>query len=63
MGTNRTPFDKPDDDGYPYDDEQPYCHTCGGKGSSITCCDDICVGGGHCIHGDGEEDCPDCDDL
>jgi len=22
--------------------------------------DDLCVGGGHCIHGDGEEICPEC---
>lgn len=37
------------------------CLTCGGEGTIITCCDDICVGGGHCIHGDGEEMCPDCE--
>lgn len=36
------------------------CLTCGGDGVIITCCDDICVGIGHCIHGDGEEVCPDC---
>jgi hypothetical protein len=36
------------------------CETCMGEGIIITCCDDICVGGGHCIHGDGEEICPDC---
>ena len=27
----------------------------------ITCCDDMCVGQDHCIHGDGEEICPTCD--
>lgn len=37
------------------------CLTCGGEGIIITCCDDICVGSGHCIHGDGEEYCPDCE--
>lgn len=37
------------------------CQTCMGEGIIITCCDDICVGGGYCIHGDGEEICPDCD--
>jgi RecJ-like exonuclease len=43
------------------------CERCGGEGVIITCCDDICNGIGHCIHGDGEEVCPDChgegDDL
>ncbi len=37
------------------------CLTCNGEGFVITCCDDLCVGGDHCIHGDGEEACPDCD--
>lgn len=41
-------------------DEDPVCYTCGGEGIIITCCDDICVGGGHCIHGDGEDICPEC---
>jgi hypothetical protein len=36
------------------------CERCGGEGIIITCIDDLCVGGGHCIHGDGEEVCPDC---
>lgn len=36
------------------------CLECGGTGIIITCCDDICVGGGECIHGDGEEICPEC---
>jgi DNA-directed RNA polymerase subunit RPC12/RpoP len=44
-----------------YDEDRDYyCPTCGGEGIIITCCDDICIGGGHCIHGDGEEICPDC---
>ena len=37
------------------------CPECGGEGIIITCCDDMCVGSGHCIHGDGEEVCPECD--
>ena len=43
-----------------YDDDNGYCDLCGGEGIIITCADDICVGGGHCIHGDGEEICPKC---
>jgi hypothetical protein len=37
------------------------CHQCNGEGILITCCDDMCVGAGECIHGDGEWTCPDCD--
>lgn len=37
------------------------CLTCGGTGIIITCIDDMCVGGDHCIHGDGEEVCPECE--
>lgn len=36
------------------------CITCWGEGYIVTCIDDICVGSGHCIHGDGEMICPDC---
>lgn len=43
-----------------WEDYDSYCEMCGGEGVIITCCDDICVGGGHCIHGDGEEMCPAC---
>jgi len=42
-----------------YEDET--CPECGGAGVIITCCDDLCVGGGHCIHGDGEMMCPICE--
>lgn len=42
-------------------DEYVTCEYCGGEGVIITCCDDLCVGGGHCIHGDGEDICPVCD--
>ena len=37
-----------------------YCDMCNGEGFIITCCDDICNGIGHCIHGDGEVMCPQC---
>jgi hypothetical protein len=43
-----------------FEDDDDYCELCDGEGVIITCCDDICVGGGHCIHGDGEEVCPKC---
>jgi hypothetical protein len=36
------------------------CNMCCGEGWIITCWDDMCIGTGHCIHGDGEEICPDC---
>ncbi|KKW13433.1 MAG: hypothetical protein UY48_C0001G0054 [Candidatus Gottesmanbacteria bacterium GW2011_GWB1_49_7] len=48
-----------DDDPDDYDNDD-YCDMCGGEGIIITCFDDICVGSGHCIHGDGEELCPNC---
>lgn len=42
-------------------DEDTICPECGGKGYIITCCDDICVGSDHCIHGDGEDVCEECE--
>lgn len=30
--------------GYPYDDEEPYCHRCDNKGTIIVCIDDMCRG-------------------
>lgn len=57
-GICRCKFEEWQDD---YDDnDDGFCLTCYGEGIIITCCDDICVGGGHCIHGDGEEVCPHC---
>lgn len=38
----------------------PACNRCGGEGFIVVCVDDMCRGCGHCIHGDGEEVCPDC---
>lgn len=37
------------------------CNTCGDVGWIVTCIDDMCQGAGECMHGDGEEPCPDCD--
>ena len=34
------------------------CYRCGGEGFIVTCWDDLCCE--HCIHGDGEETCPEC---
>ena len=36
------------------------CPECDGEGFIMTCCDDICVGSGECIHGDGDEVCQTC---
>jgi hypothetical protein len=36
------------------------CNTCHGLGYIVTCCDDVCANSDHCIHGNGEETCPDC---
>ena len=48
-------FDEPDD----FNDDG-ICDRCGGDGVIITCCDDLCVGAGECMHGDGEIVCPKC---
>ena len=37
------------------------CWNCGGEGFIVVCIDDLCVGSGHCMHGDGEDICPECD--
>ena len=37
------------------------CPRCWGEGYIVICCDDICRGLDHCIHGDGEIVCPDCE--
>jgi hypothetical protein len=39
------------------------CNRCGGDGGIITCLDDICRGQGWCMHGDGEQMCPECQGL
>lgn len=54
-------FEWLNDNDYPDPDDDGYCETCGGEGVIITCIDDLCVGAGECMHGDGEELCPDCD--
>lgn len=42
-----------------YPDEDP-CHECHGEGFVMVCIDDLCVGTGQCMHGDGEVVCPVC---
>jgi len=55
------PEQQADEDNRDYDDEDDnWCPTCNCRGFIITCPDDLCHGGDHCIHGDGEEICPDC---
>lgn len=49
-----------DFDAEDYFEDDGYCNTCGGEGFIITCVDDLCHGGGYCIHGDGERVCPEC---
>lgn len=37
------------------------CPDCHGEGFVVDCCDDMCVGAGECIHGDGEAVCETCE--
>ena len=61
MSDIQVDIDDHDDEPDFYDDgSDGYCDLCDGSGVIITCFDDICVGGDHCIHGDGEEICPNC---
>ena len=39
--------------------EPSICASCWGAGEVINCCDDLCHGTGHFIHGDNEV-CPEC---
>lgn len=44
-----------------YDPDYDYgCITCGGEGFIVVCIDDMCRGAGECMHGDGEDVCPEC---
>jgi protein gp37 len=36
------------------------CQHCHGTGTVVTCMDDLCASSDHCMHGDGEEPCPEC---
>lgn len=36
------------------------CWMCGGEGAIVVCMDDMCRGTNACIHGDGEDVCPNC---
>ena len=49
-----------EDDDYDDFQEPVTCWKCGGDGILIFCVDDLCHGTGHCIHGDGEDICPEC---
>ena len=42
-----------DDEGVP-----AYCDLCDGSGVIVICVDDMCRGAGECMHGDGEQLCP-----
>lgn len=50
-----------DDPAYDDFDAEPVCLVCGGSGELLVCWDDLCRGGGECIHGDGEIQCYACD--
>lgn len=41
-------------------DSETECWRCDGSGELMVCCDDICVGAGECMHGDGDIICPSC---
>lgn len=36
------------------------CLLCDEMNEVVDCCDDLCVGAGRCIHGDGMAPCPEC---
>lgn len=40
--------------------EPESCPQCHGEGFIVDCCDDLCVGAGRCMHGDGNRLCPTC---
>lgn len=40
------------------DDPVEWCNLCDGDGIIVTCVDDMCRGAGECMHGDGEQLCP-----
>lgn len=40
--------------------ERELCPDCLGDGVLVNCCDDLCVGRGWCMHGDGEVFCGTC---
>jgi len=40
--------------------EPQVCWECGGRGEIVTCFDDLCRGRDECIHGDGNDTCPNC---
>ena len=40
-------------------DEPAACWNCGGEGTIVDCCDDLCHGQDWCMHGDNRM-CPEC---
>lgn len=42
-------------------DEDDFCDRCSNKGYIVVCIDDLCANNDHCIHGDGEAICPNCE--
>lgn len=42
------------------DDYDDACHNCDGEGQVMVCIDDMCVGMGDCMHGDGWVVCRAC---
>lgn len=45
------------------DPDDRYCYRCDNSGWIVTCCDDLCrsgTPGESCIHGDGDQLCPEC---
>lgn len=48
------------DDDYPCLGGGVTCWGCGGSGIEVFCMDDLCRGGGECIHGDGDGPCSEC---
>ena len=43
-----------------YETRSRRCNDCDEMHEEVVCCDDLCVGGGHCIHGDGMAPCSEC---
>ena len=50
-------------DGYDMELDGGYCMNCDGKGEIMVCIDDMCIGSGECMHGDGMIICPACKGL
>ena len=49
-----------DDNDIYFEDDDKVCEHCDGEGYLMICIDSVCIGQGHCMHGDGEIICPFC---